>query len=427
MKSKKFMLFAFMLLLVSSSLLSGCTRADPPNYADDTGATLEGVQTLVTANNEFAITLYKELSANTNENVFFSPYSISTAFSLTYEGARGETANQLSSVFGFPQDPLVRLPNTARIYNEINNNHKSYELSTANALWTQSQFPLNTTFVATAERYYAANATALDFATDPEASRRKINAWVEAQTNGKIVDLLSEGVVTRDVMLILTNAIYFKATWKDEFDKKRTHDARFFTSPEDEKMVSMMVLHKDANVNYMENDLLQMVELPYEDEEFSMLVLLPQTRRPFDMLPSHNFTSMTLTDVKASLSAENLSLWISQLSSQEISVRLPKFTFETKYSLVKNFQNLGMVDPFNSDTADFSYLSPYQLYISDVIHQAVIEVDEKGTEAAAATVISTKLASAGRDFRADHPFIFLIKENTTGAIVFMGQVTDPTS
>ncbi len=387
---------------------------DQPPTADNTGSTPEGIQKVTNANNQFALEFYSELNKAEKGNLFFSPYSISAALAMTYEGAKGQTADEMKSVFHFPENNILR-PNFAAIYNDINKVDKAYELKTGNALWVQQDYPFLEDYLTTVEKYYGGKAANVDFVEETEKSRQTINSFIEEQTNNKIKDLIPEGVLNSMTRLVLTNAIYFKGTWEWEFDKSDTKERDFKITPDNKVKVDMMYMEPDkATFNYANTGELQILEMPYKDDEISMLILLPK----------ENLESIELT-------TENLNKWKNQMREEKLnSIYLPKFEFDTKYSLNENLKTLGMPTAFDSGKADFSGMTGGKdLFISEVIHQAYVKVDEKGTEAAAATAVVMKLTSAGPDqsriFKADHPFIFIIQEKETGNILFLGKVIDP--
>ena len=394
-----------------SDWLSGTTAKEDVPVLDDNDATSTSVEATVEAYNSFAFDLYGRYSAD-DGNILFSPYSISTALSMTYEGARGETAEEMEDVFGFLEDPSLRLPSIARIYNTLNEEGREYALHTVNALWIQQGYPVVEDYVDAIVDYYGGDVNALDFVAEPDESRVTINEWVEERTNDRIKDLFPSGSIDGNVRLVLTNAIYFKGDWLYEFDEDATSEEEFHVSPTSTVMVDMMNL-RDETFNYAETDELQILELPYTGEDVSMLLLLPKEGR--------------IGDVEAQLSAERLGEWLELMEGAAVNVYLPRFTFETKYFMMEDLAEMGMPTAF-TDAADFSGMNAEdRLFIDKVIHQAFIEVNEKGTEAAAATGVSVALSAAIQEevFRADHPFIFLIRDVDTGVIMFMGRVTDP--
>jgi serpin B len=403
-------------------------QPDQPPKADDVGSTQNGIQEVVNANNQFAFDLYSELDKSEQGNIFYSPYSISAALAMTYEGAKGTTADEMKSVFHFPESNILR-PNFAGIYNDINQGNKAYELRTGNALWVQNDFPFLEDYTSRVEKYYGGKAANLDFVSETEQSRQTINSFIEQQTNNKIKDLIPAGFINSMTRLVLTNAIYFKGTWEWEFDKSDTRDQDFKITPNNIVKTPMMYMNPDkARFNYADLDELQILELPYKGEKISMLILLPKQGEDYDRETGEVIKSeYTLEDIE--LSSEKLNEYKSQMKETKLdSISLPKFEFDTKYFMKDTLSNLGMPTAF-SGGADFSGMAGNKdLFISFVIHQAYVKVDEKGTEAAAATAVGMELTSAmpRNFFRADHPFIFIIQEKETGNILFMGRVTDPT-
>ncbi|MBW3013092.1 serpin family protein [Candidatus Woesearchaeota archaeon] len=409
---RKLLAITFALALLSV-LLVGCGEEEQDIVVpvDDADATPEKVAGVVDANNQFAFDLYHKYKGQSG-NIFYSPYSISTALAMTYEGAGGKTAEEMQNVFHFP-DEETRRPAFARIYNEINKKDKSYKLNTANALWAQEDFNFLPEYMGMIEQYYGGRATNLDFIGDAEGSRQTINNWVEEQTNDKIKDLIPERIINEMTRLVLTNAIYFKGTWVKQFDKKDTMDEDFYVNPETTVKVPMMrQTGEEAKFNYAETEDLQMLELPYDGEELSMLILLPKE---------------DLKAIDDSLTPEKISSIRKMLHEQQINIYIPKFKFETKYMMKEDLEQMGMPTAF-SMYADFSGMTgDDSLYIAQVIHQAFVEVNEEGTEAAAATAVIMELKAAmiEREFRADHPFIFIIQQKDTGNILFMGRVNKP--
>ncbi len=384
-----------------------------PPKSDDTGWSEEGVQEVIDSNNQFALELYTELSKNGKENIFYSPYSIFAALGMTYEGAKGETKDEIKSVFHFPEDSILR-PNFAKIYNDINKSEEDYELRTGNALWVQKDYPFLEDYISRVEKYYGGRASNLDFVKETEKSRQTINSFIEEQTNGKIKDLIPKGVLDSLTRLVLTNAIYFKGTWEWEFNPKDTEEIDFKITPTNVVKVPMMYMKPEkAKFNYADLEDLQILELPYKGEKISMLILLPkdnlETIQPFTI--------------------EKLKEWKGQMEETTLDeIYFPKFEFDTKYFMKEILSDIGMSTAFGMD-ADFSGMDGTKsLYIKEVIHQAYVKVDEKGTEAAAATGVVMKLTSImpKNIFRADHPFIFIIQQNDTGNILFLGRVNDPT-
>ncbi len=401
-------------LLTASS--SGCGQ---PSQVDDKGSTQPGIQEVVNANNRFALELYclsKDDSENDDSNLFFSPYSISTALAMTYEGAKGQTAEEMQSVFHFPKDAELRRNAISQIADEINKGDKEYKLSTANALWAQKDFAFRKDYLEVVENYYGGVARNLDFKADTEGSRLTINGWVEDQTNDKIKDLIPAGVLNRGTRLVLTNAIYFKGEWVKTFDKSATKDRDFTISRFNKVPVPMMRQSgRDSTFNYAETEDLQLLELPYAGDDISMLMILPKD---------------DLGSIEGSLTIQQLSEWRESLTEQRVDIFIPRFKFETKTFMKKTLSKMGMPTAF-SNSADFTGMeeeSRENWKIDEVIHQAFVDVNEEGTEAAAATAIvfgPTSMPPPVPVFMADHPFIFIIQQKETGNILFMGRVSDP--
>jgi len=417
--NKKVLTFGIALLMVAIVTATAVLflfpyQPDQPPQTDDTGSTQSGIQQVVDANNQFAFDLYSELDKSEQGNIFYSPYSISAALAMTYEGAEGQTADEMKSVFHFPESNVLR-PNFAAIYNEINKKNKPYKLSTGNALWAQYDYTFLEEYTNRVEQYYGGKVANVDFIKETEKSRQTINSFIEEQTNKKIIDLIPKGILNPSTVLVLTNAIYFKGTWEWEFDKSDTHEQDFKITPEDVVKTPMMYMKNDkTKFNYADAGDLQILELPYKGEDISMLILLP---------------SENLESIEPFLNSEKLKEYKNQMQDTKLdAIYLPKFEFDSKYFMKETLSAMGMPLAFSS-SADFSGMDGTRsLFIDKVIHQAYVKVDEEGTEAAAATaVIMTESAAIPRNvFRADHPFIFIIQEKETGNILFMGRVTDPT-
>lgn len=420
--NKKFLIsLLVILLLVGGAVATGILFDFPyspesPPRAKETGSTQEGIGEVSSAMNRFSLDLYHRLSEREEGNIFYSPYSIFSALTMTYEGARGQTAGEMESVFYLPEKDVLR-PNFGAIYNTINEPSEEYKLGTGNALWAQKDYPFREEYIKTVEDFYGGKATNLDFAEETEKSRQTINTFIEKQTNGKIKELLAKGDIGPMTRMVLTNAIYFKGTWSVEFDKENTENREFHITPDKTVEVPMMQMSPEEEMfNYTETGKLQMLELPYKGKDLSMFVLLPNE---------------SLEDIKANLTAENLNEWTRNMRETDLkTIQMPKFEFDTKYKKMKRtLSDMGMPTAFTGQ-ADFSGMDGTQrLFIDKVIHQAFVSVDEEGTEAAAATAVTMKataMIDQSPSFIANKPFIFLIRENETGSILFLGRVTDPT-
>jgi len=377
---------------------------------DEGGVTPEDIIGVATANNRLAFDLYGRLREEEG-NIFFSPWSISSAMAIALEGARGETESEMRAVLHLPGEE--RRPAFARLYNEINKKDKRYELATANAVWAQKDFQILDAYFDVIEKYYGGNVENLDFIGDTEGSRKTINGWVEGKTKEKIKDLIPRGAIDGQTRLVITNAIYFKGQWVKQFDLKNTQESEFRVTPDKAVKVRMMNL-RDAKFRYAEDGTVQILELPYAGEELSMLILLPKEDSP--------------DKVEGTLTAQRINEWRASMKEEQVDVYLPRFKLETKYGLVETFKELGMRQAFDLGQADFSGMTGWRdLFISSIIHQAFVEVNEEGTEAAAATGVIVTLTAmpTKKIFMADHPFIFIIMDRTTGAILFLGKVANP--
>ncbi len=366
-------------------------------------------------NNTFALDLYGELREREG-NLFFSPYSISTALAMTYGGARGNTAAQMEQVLHFEVTTKRLHQAFGQLVETLNAQGAKggYQLSVANALWGQQSVGFLKKFLDLTEKHYGAGLRQVDFAAATEAARKTINAWVEKETQGKIKDLIQPGVLNALTRLVLTNAIYFKGTWAEQFDKKATRDAPFTLATRQQVKVPMM--HKTENFGYTEAEDFQALELAYAGDDLSMVIFLP---REVDGLAA----------LEKKLSLENLESWLGGLRRQTVQVSLPRFTMTSEFGLQEVLKSLGMTDAFSLPPADFSGMNGHKdLFISAVIHKAFVDVNEEGTEAAAATAVVMMRSAAPRPpvvFRADHPFIFLIRDNTSGSILFIGRLVSP--
>jgi serpin B len=396
------------LLLVCSTtgpLLAGPLGDDLP---PDVASVVEG-------NNQFALDLYDALAAQQPGNIFFSPYSISTAFAMLHAGAAGETAEQMADVFHFelPQDELHGAMGS--LVQALNDDSRhDYRLAVANRLWGQQGFPFLDPYLDTLEQQYGAGLESMDFLHQPDASRQTINAWVEEKTEQKIRDLLPEGSVTPDTRLVLTNAIYFLGDWRYQFDPQQTATGTFQT--EDGQARAIPFMHQVADLRYGQFDGIQVLELPYAGDELSFVALLPDEANG-------------LASLEAGLNSDRLTEYLDALTPHEVSVYLPRFEIGSEFSLGDTLAAMGMPAVFTS-AADLSGIDGRRdLLVGGAYHKAFIDLNEEGTEAAAATGIVVEITSVGDTalFRADHPFTFLIRDNLTGSILFLGRVAAPTA
>ncbi len=411
----KQIIIAGLLTVSALAVVTVAAAEKPDNAKPDYTAIVQG-------DTQFALDLYAKLRGQ-DGNLFFSPYSISTALAMTRAGAKGDTAAEMDKVLHFtlPQDKLHAA--FAALIKEVNGDpadkKRGCQLTTANALWGQKDYGFKADFIQLLNDDYGAGLNEVDFKTAHEAARKTINAWVEKQTNDKIKDLLHEGDLTDLTRLVLTNAIYFKGDWTSPFKKDATHDELFHRASDWQIKAPMM--NQTGKYGYLENATLQALEMPYAKGELSMVVLLPKKIEG-------------VADLEKDLTADKLDGWIGKLQKQEVIVSLPKFRTEQRVLLADTLSAMGMKLAFDDQKADLSGMAgkPGDLYISKVIHQAYIDVNEEGTEAAGATAVTVAEASAVRVeppkpvFRADHPFLFLIRDTRSGSILFLGRLADPT-
>lgn len=368
---------------------------------------------VVNSNTKFAFDLFGKLKEKEG-NLFFSPTSITTALAMTYGGASGDTASEMAKALHFTLPP-ERLHSTfAALLQELKGDSRKQrdELVIANGLWGQKGVGFKEDFLRLTREDYGAAVRDLDFAGDSEAARRTINAWVEEQSRNKIKDLLKRGVLGENTRLVLTNAVYFKGGWSSPFDKGQTRDAEFLGGP---GKVTVSLMHQTGSFNYFDAGGMQVLELPYASKQMSMVVLLPKKVDG-------------LAEQEKSLTADKLAGWLDKVRPQKIAVFLPSFQATSVFDLKGPLIALGMRRAF-TPAADFSNLSDeHDLYISAAVHQAFVDVNEAGTEAAAASgvVVEKRVLLPTPVFRADHPFIYLIRETRNNSILFLGRLVRPT-
>ena len=367
-------------------------------------------QKITDSANEFALDFYRQESENKKENIFFSSPSIYGAFSILHEGARGDTAEEMQNVFGFLGDDDRRIGFYSYMDALGQKNNDENALSMANALWLANDFVPLPEYIKTAKTFYSSSVDSVNFATDEGVNR--INDWTKLKTQEKIKELLKPGSTDPTTRMVITNAIHFEGSWEHPFDVEDTYQTDFEVDSENKVTVQMMTYPHKMSIKHMATENMQMLQMPYKGNDFSMLILLPSS---MDDMQS----------VEGSLTLENLNLWKDSLSSlRGIVIHIPKFTLETEYDLTESLPEMGMPSVFGP--ADLSGITGHKgLFVSEAIHKAFVDVNEKGTEAAAATAVVLD-ESGGAEFRADHPFIVMIQDNETGSILFMGKVVDPT-
>ena len=377
------------------------------------------VESLVASNTAFALNLYSELATNSG-NLFFSPYSISTCLAMLYAGASGDTEQQMSQVLGFGTNQQQFASLFGKLQDELATNQQpnAVELNIANALWTQEGFPFLPAFLETATNQYQASVNQADFATSADAVTQTINNWVAEETQNKILNILPPGSIDANTRLVLANAIYFLGAWTASFEETNTVTSPFYVSST--AQVQAPLMHQpEVGVNYMETSDFQAVELPYGSNQLaSMVILLPWQLDGCGQLEQQ-------------LSPAFLSSTLAGMLERDVELFLPRFTLESSFELTKTLAVMGMPDAFTPGAADFSGIDgTSDLFITFVTHKAWGEVNEAGTEAAAATVVGVGVNAGGPPppppvFRADHPFIFLIRDTQSGSLLFLGRLANP--
>lgn len=412
------MILAIFFLMLSQSAFSGNPMTS-----------YQMVPKVVEGNTAFALDLYAEMAKKKQgNNLFFSPYSLSSALAMTYAGAKGNTATQISKVLHFPQNQDFLHPAFRGLQKEMfeAHNKSSVEVQIANALWVQKDTSLKADFKTVLKEHYDAPPKRVDFQKDSENARLKINKWVKNKTKNKIKNLLQKGILNKTTRLVLVNAIYFKGQWARPFNTRDTKTRPFFVTNTQSVNVPMMT--QKSYFNYMENDKLQAVELAYANrgkqqklmpsyfsDNVSMIILLPKQRNG-------------LAKLEKSLNPKALQDWLTYVRPMKLEVSIPKFKINAGIELSKTLAEMGMPDAF-TDKADFSGINGKKdLSLTSVIHKAFVSVDEKGTEAAGATAAVVGVRSIKPPpprFTANHPFIFLIRHKSSGSILFMGRVVNP--
>lgn len=371
---------------------------------------------LVRGNSAFALDLYQALREQPG-NLFYSPYSISLALAMTYAGARGDTAAQMADVLHFEltQEQLHPAFNKLdeTLNREVEGVEQPFQLNIANSIWGQRDFEFEADFLDVLAENYGAGLRLVDFAQAAEAARQQINSWVEEQTQDKIKDLIPEGALDSMTRLVLANAIYFKAAWQSQFDAANTQDAPFTLL--DGSQVNAPTMRQTGSMNYAASDGWQAVELAYEGGRQSMVILLPATGE-FEAF-------------EAGLDAARVAEILGAMQFTSVELALPRFSFESEIQLNELLAAMGMPQAFVPDQADFSGMRALRdLYISAVLHKAFVDVNEEGTEAAAATAVIVSVTSLPVDIQQmqiDRPFIFMIRDIETGSILFAGRVLNP--
>jgi serpin B len=423
------LLVAGFLAAVSCGSVWGAAKegASPsPAPSQDASRAAFDAKAVAAANNAFAADLYSKLAAKEG-NLFFSPNSIETALAMTYAGARGKTADQMAAVLHLTAGDEKVHTAFGAFMKDLNaekgpdGKPRGYQLSVANALWGQDGYGFLPEFLKTVKTNYGAGLSEVDFVKDTEGARKTINTWVEKETRDKIKDLIPEGVLDASTRLVLTNAIYFKGDWAEKFKKEDTKDKPFHLGGG--KDVKAPMMNATKHYPYLDTADFQAVKLPYKGNELSMVVVLPKKVDGLANLEKQ---------IAPKMLSETLASWKQggRFRSEEVVLTLPKFKMTREFGLGDVLAAMGMKDAFSASAADFSGMDGQKdLFISAVVHKAFVDVNEEGTEAAAATAVGVALSSMPAEpitFKADHPFLFLIRHEASGAILFMGRVADPT-
>ncbi|XP_075388718.1 serpin B6-like [Tenrec ecaudatus] len=372
------------------------------------------------SNGNFALTLFKKLGENNTENIFYSPLSISSALSMAFMGAKGNTAAQMSQALSLDKvggGGADVHQGFQWLLSEVNKPDTQYLLRTANKLFGEKTYDFLSPFRDSCRTFYQADLEELDFADAAQKSRKHINSWVAEKTEGKITEVLSSDSVDSLTKLIIVNAIYFKGSWAKQFKREHTHERPFKASKNEEKPVQMMFQESTFKLTYVQEILTQILVLPYAGQELQMIIMLPDE-------------NTDLETVENQLTYERFLEWTraDTMGERKVEVFLPTFKLEESYDLEKILPTLGMVDAFDRSRADFSGMSQKkELFVSKVAHKAFVEVNEEGTEAAAATAAVIQLRCARRTprFCADRPFLFFIQHTKTNCILFCGRFSSP--
>lgn len=406
----------FLICIAVFVFSSGCTARD---YVTIPISTELAETMLIQGNNRFAIDLYREVCERSeDDNVFFSPFSISSALGMTYTGAEEETASEMAEVlhFSLPVNAInsafhsITESLTSGGLNEPQSG-EPFTLAISSGLWVDNNFQLLDSFVEDMSHFYDAAVENVDFSGDPEGARERINSWVAEKTHDKIMNLIPEGSIVADTRTVLTNAVYFKASWSSPFDADFTREEPFTLA--DRSVAPVPMMRQEEHFNFGQSEQWSAIEMRYSGGDASMLIILP---------------SGDLQEFESSFDLEMLDEIRGNLSSRNVAVSMPVFEFTSSMSLRSVLQSLGMESAFGSGANFSGFTGIRDLYISDVVHKAFVKVDEEGTEAAAATAVVMNMLSmpvAPVIMDINRPFMFLIQDNSTGSIVFMGRVMNP--
>ncbi len=404
-------------LISSSVIMVSCEKSNTNDQpGEPVNITTELYQReVIDSANKFAFDLFRPVIANSNEteNLIISPFSITSALSMTLNGASGWTLDAMRKTLGLKEKTLAQINNTyLKLMTEMVPVDKRVVLEIANSVWVEKRLIVKQPFITELQKYYKADARDIDV-TNPDAVDI-VNSWIGEKTHDKVTDMLDN--LDNDLAMLLINAVYFNGKWRYRYDKSDTKEEPFYVTPQDSKTVPIM--HQTENLKVARSNNLTIAEIPYGQGNFTMVVVLPDV-------------NITAQEVVNALSPSLWREWVSLLddNTHKTELSMPRFKYKFKRLLNNDLSDLGMGIAFTPD-ADFSNISDQGLMINRVLHQAFIETDEEGTEAAAATVVEITFTSAGPNpvFKVtlDHPFLYFIREISTGTILFMGRVSDPT-
>jgi serpin B len=392
---------------------------DPEQCALESGRSDEVSEeraAIVEDNGAFAWDLYHQVRED-DANLFFSPISISAALDMTRLGARGETLDEMAALLGGAEDEVTHHAEQGGLLQELDESDTcGVTLDIANRIFAQDGLGMNSDFTDGLDVDYGAPAEQLDYVADPEAARVHINEWVADNTADKIPELLAEGIITMDTRLVLANAIYMKADWAEPFEADRTQSADFTRIDGSTVSTPMMRNELEEGYAYASIDGAQLVELPYEGDELSMVLVVPDE-------------ADGLLDLEPTLNEAVVQEWFDALSPAGVSLQMPSLEMRWSEELSTPLKELGMQLAFESQ-GDFTGITDeINLFISAVVHEAYVKIDEEGTEAAAATAVVavTDSAPAYHYVTADHPFLFMVRDRITDSVLFIGRVADPTA
>lgn len=417
---KRIFIFSALVSILLSACNGGLADTAQSTRAREKNPTVSesDLKTLVDGNNGFGLDLYQTLRSQ-DGNLILSPFSVSLALAMTYAGARGETETQMADVLNFgPQDQGHNTFNALDLALEespivLDKDQEPMQLSIANSVWAEQTFTFLPDFLDTLSVNYGAGIQLMDFINSPDPSRKIINQWVSDETKDKINNLLPENSITSDTKMVLVNAIYFKADWLSPFDANDTYDSSFKLLDGSEVTVPMM--GQQLYIPYFVGDDYAVAELPYAGESAVMTLLVPDEGR--------------FEEIEAQIDGAMFNEALANLAPADVTLRMPKFEFESPFNLSDALIEMGMPLAFDENRADFSGMTNKQdLYIGNVIHKAFVAVDEKGTEAAAATAVVMESATAMMPenvLTIDRPFLFFIRDVETGQILFIGRVLNP--